>query len=309
MEGSGSIVRVLVLGGSGFIGSHLVDRLLQAGHQVALLDLAPSRYAKDIPSFIGSHEDPELLRAATRNQDVVCHLISTTVPATSNQDIEFDIRSNLTATIRLLDIMRENQVNRLVYLSSGGAVYGNPQAYPIDETHPLHPISSYGIVKVAIERYLFMYQELYGLQPVVIRPSNAYGPRQNFVKPQGVIAHFLASALQGEALSIWGRGDVRRDYVYIGDLVDLIGRTVESTQVGTFNAGAGCDTSILEIVDVLEKLLGRSLEKRFLEPRSYDVQKVRLDVAAAERTFGWQPTTSLEAGVRLQLESLEGEFK
>ncbi|MCR9296653.1 MAG: NAD-dependent epimerase/dehydratase family protein, partial [bacterium] len=195
-------MKALVLGGSGFIGSHLVDRLLTEQHQVAVLDVKPA--ALPVECFVGQLEDSDLLKKALQGRDLVFHTVSTTVPATSNKNMEFDIASNLISFVRLLELMRENQVERVVYLSSGGAVYGNPIDYPIREEHPLNPISSYGIVKVAAEKYLFLFQELYGLKPIIIRPSNAYGPRQSIVKPQGIIGHFLSRALQGQPLEIWG---------------------------------------------------------------------------------------------------------
>ena len=297
-------MKTLILGGAGFIGRHLVNRLTEDKHDVSVLDLSPNPLSS-VNSFVGHHDDRQLLNDALSDCDIVYHLVSTTVPATANQDVEFDIASNLISTVRLLDAMRLHNVNRIVFLSSGGAVYGNPRCYPVPEDHPLDPISSYGIVKVAIEKYLFMYQELYGLQPLIIRPSNAYGPGQNLAKPQGVIGHFLATALKGEPVSIWGDGSVRRDFIYVDDLVELIATAGGSEVSGVFNAGAGTDASVLEIVSILENLLGKEMPKKHLAARPYDVSKVRLDISLAAEAFGWVPRVGLTEGVRRQFESLD----
>ena len=296
-------MNILILGGAGFIGSHLVDRLAGNGHCISVLDLAanPSPLIKN--HFVGSHLDTSLLTRAINDVDLVCHLISTTVPASSNANIAFDIESNLTASIRVFEVMRELDVRKVVYLSSGGTVYGNSTVYPIPETHNLDPTSSYGIVKVAVEQYLRMYEQLYDFQPLIVRPANVYGPGQNLTKPQGVIGHFLKGALQNQPIQVWGDGTVRRDYIFVSDLVDMIARAIESDSTGTYNAGAGVDFSVLQIIDTIEQVLGRGLKKEFLEPRGYDIAKVRLDITEAEKAFGWTPTVDLQEGVRRQLAS------
>lgn len=291
-------MKALVLGGSGFIGSHLVDRLLAEQHQVAVLDVKPA--ALPVECFVGQLEDSDLLKKALQGRDLVFHTVSTTVPATSNKNMEFDIASNLISFVRLLELMRENQVERIVYLSSGGAVYGNPIDYPIREEHPLNPISSYGIVKVAAEKYLFLFQELYGLKPIIIRPSNAYGPRQSIVKPQGIIGHFLSRAVQGLPLEIWGDGSIRRDYIFVRDLIDLIMAAVHKDVKGIFNAGAGSDSSVLETVAVMEQVLQKKLVVTTRPAMKHDVQRVRLDISKAQRTLAWSPQVQLRDGIAEQ---------
>lgn len=291
-------MKALVLGGSGFIGSHIVDRLMQEGHSVAVLDVKPA--IEGVKCFVGQVEDKELLAQALQGCDIVFHAASTTVPVTSNQNIEFDIASNLISLVRLLELMRNLGVERIVYLSSGGAVYGNPIEYPISEEHALQPISSYGVVKAAAEKYLFLFRELHGLRPIIIRPSNAYGPRQSIVKPQGVIGHFLAKAVQGQPLEIWGDGSIRRDYLFVRDLIDLIMAAVRENAIGVFNAGAGRDRSVLEIVEVLEKVLSRKLEVMYRPPKKHDVQRVRLDIAKAQRMLAWNPQVQLLEGIAEQ---------
>jgi len=302
-EESGSKVKIVVLGGAGFIGSHLVDRLTSNGHSVSVLDLAQSPNPLVENHFVGSHADTSLLKQAMDGMDVVCHLISTTVPASSNKNIEFDIETNLIASIRVFEVMRQLDVRKVVYLSSGGAVYGNPTTCPISENHNLDPTSSYGIVKVAVEKYLQMYEQLYEFQPLIVRPANAYGPGQNLKKPQGVIGHFLNNALHDRPIQVWGDGTVRRDYIFVSDLVNMIATAIEAGASGIYNAGAGVDFSVLEIINIIEEVLGHTLEKEFMESKDYDVEKVRLDIEAAKQAFGWTPSVALREGIQRQLAS------
>ncbi len=302
-------MKVLVLGGAGFIGSHLVDRLLVDGHTVSVLDLCANSNPNVAQSLVGSHEDSDLLDSAMDGIDAVCHLISTTVPATSNADMEFDVRTNLIATLRILESMKRNQVPRIVYLSTGGAIYGEPKEYPITENHPLNPICSYGVVKSAVESYLHLFQELHGLSTLIIRPANAYGPGQNIKKPQGVIGHFLKNALQHKPIQIWGDGEVRRDYVYVSDLVDFVALAVNSNQNGIFNVASGEDYSVNEIIGLVEQIVGRELQKDYITKRSYDVERVRLDIQLANSKFGWAPQVPLEEGVQNQFDAMKQQFK
>ena len=174
-------MRALVLGGSGFIGSHLVDALLADGQRVRVFDRQPDRFRDALTGVdyrFGSLADVSDVAEALAGVDVVFHLVSTSVPSTSNLDPVADIEGNLVTAVQLLDQMTRLDVRRIVFLSSGGTVYGNPGTSPVTETDPLRPICSYGVVKVAIENYLFMYQDLHGIEPVILRPSNPIGPRQ-----------------------------------------------------------------------------------------------------------------------------------
>ncbi|TCO80514.1 UDP-glucose 4-epimerase [Plasticicumulans lactativorans] len=294
-------MRALVLGGNGFIGSHLVDLLLQRGHRVRVFDRSPNRYQAPYPEVdyrLGQFGDSAEIAEALQDIDVVFHLISTSVPSTSNLDPVADINGNLVGTVQLLQQMVKLGLKRIVYLSSGGTVYGNPTLEPVPETHPLHPICSYGVVKVAIENYLFMFQQLHGLLPTVLRASNPFGPRQGHIGVQGVIPTFLARLVQGDRLQIWGDGSVVRDYIYIADLVDLAMLAGESSATGVFNAGSGSGCSLNEIVRVIERISGRTVPVDYLPGRAFDVREITLDVRSAKAAFGWQPRTSIDEGIR-----------
>ncbi len=300
-------MKVLVLGGNGFIGSHVVDQLLAGGHKVRVFDRSPERYRqplKQVEYRLGRFDDTFQVAEALQGVDAVCHLISTTVPGTSNLDPIADVQNNLVNTLCLLEQMRKKGLSRILYLSSGGTVYGNPHASPVAESHPLNPISSYGVVKVAIEKYLLMYQQLYGLQPVILRPSNPYGPRQGHAGVQGLIGTLLVRAMAGEALEIWGDGSIVRDYMFVGDLAELCVNALESGASGVFNAGSGKGYSINAIISMIRHLGYEDLQVQYSEGRSFDVKEVVLDISRACDQFNWQPAMLLQDGIRAQLEWL-----
>jgi len=301
-------MNVLVLGGNGFIGSHIVDTLLVEGHAVRVFDRSPEMFRQPLPNVdyrVGGFDDSFLLAEALQGIDVVCHAISTTVPGTSNLDPVADIQSNLINTVRLLDNMREMGVQKIVFLSSGGTVYGNPESVPIREDHPLNPICSYGVVKVAIEKYLFMHQQLYDLKPVVIRASNPYGPRQGHRGVQGLISTFLSKAISHDVLEVWGDGSLVRDYIYISDLARLFVTAVGDEVTGVFNVGSGEGHSINEIINAVNQMIGESAGVKYKKGRSYDVLRATLDIGKACEQFGWKPEVSLEEGMKLHYEWLK----
>ncbi|MBI4822576.1 MAG: NAD-dependent epimerase/dehydratase family protein [Deltaproteobacteria bacterium] len=296
-------MRILVIGSSGFVGTHLVDRLVRDSHQVRGLDVwAPSGGAR-FEFQLGSFLDPATIRHALSDVEVVIHLASTTVPGTSNADIPGDIQANLIGTVRLLDAMVEQGSRRIIFFSSGGAVYGNPAVDPTPETQPLYPISSYGVVKAAIEHYLHMYRELEGLESVVLRVSNVYGPGQAKAGIQGLIGTMLRRGLERQPIQIWGDGSVVRDYVYVDDLVEFASLAVCERFGGIFNVGSGVGHSFNSLRPVVESALGLSLKVEFLPPRPFDVRRVVLDVRKAA-AVGWQPRVELEEGVRRHARSL-----
>ena len=250
-------MKALVLGGCGFIGSHLTESLIKKNLNVSIFD------KKNIPEFLkkkykieyyqGTLTDRRLIAEALKKVDIVFHLISSTVPSTSNQDPIYDIKTNLIGTINLLQEMVYNNVKKIVYLSSGGTVYGNPKFNPVNEDHSLRPISSYGIVKIAIENYIYMFQKIYGIDFIILRPSNAYGPRQGHTGIQGIIGTLLYKYLQNETINIWGDGSIVRDYIYVGDLVQLCIKSGLSNINGIFNAGSGYGVSINELISIIQK--------------------------------------------------------
>jgi UDP-glucose 4-epimerase len=301
-------MKVLVLGGNGFIGSHVVDHLLAGGHEVRVFDRAPESFREplgEVEYHLGNFDDTELLGDSLQGIDAVCHLISTTVPSTSNSDPVMDVQSNLVGTLNLLEQMRKVGVTRILFLSSGGTVYGNTGSSPITEDNPLNPISSYGVVKLTIEKYLGMYQRLYGLQPVILRPSNPYGERQGKLGTQGLIGTMLGRALKDEPLEIWGDGSIVRDYLHVSDLAKLCVTCLASESGGVFNVGSGEGYSVNAILGMVEKVLGVELAVAYSGARAFDVQEIVLDIGRVREEFGWSLQVSLEDGITAQWEWLK----
>lgn len=293
-------MNVLVIGGNGFIGSRLMQGLRARGDQVRVLDRYPARADVDwagVDYRVGDFHDAERLAQVLPGIDQVYHLASCTVPSTADADPIGDIQGNLVGTQRLLAAMREQGIRRLCYFSSGGTVYGNPDQVPVPESHPLRPISSYGIVKVAVEHYLAAYARQGWLDPVVIRPSNPYGPGQATGGVQGAVGVFLGRALAGEGVQIWGDGEAIRDYIFIDDLVAL---TIQATRSGlnaTFNAGSGIGTSLNELCGHIRASTGRDLPVEYRPGRAFDVRAVVLDVSLAREQLGWVPQVDIQSGI------------
>ncbi len=293
-------MKALVIGGCGFIGSHVVDNLLANGVSVRVLDRRPEMYRPPLPGVeyvMCDLSDTAQIFEALVGVDAVIHLASTTVPATSNMDPAADITGNLIAMVRLLEVMREANVKKMVYLSSGGTVYGVPQMDPVPENHPLNPISSYGIVKIAIENYLFMEHQLHGLQHVVLRASNPYGPRQGHTGTQGIIGTYLWKLARGEQIEVWGDGSVVRDYIHVSDLAGLCHTALTSDVSGVFNAGSSEGASVNDIVGHIRNTVGGDITPAYKPGRGFDVPRVVLDVTKAKTQLGWQKQTTLGQGI------------
>lgn len=292
---------VLVIGGNGFIGSRLVAALRTRGDETAVLDRFAARLDMDwsgVRYFQGDFHDADVLEQALQGVDTVYHLASCTVPSTADADPIDDIQGNLVGTHRLLESMRKHGVRRFCYFSSGGTVYGNPDAVPVPETHALRPISSYGIVKVAIEQYLAMFHRQGWLDPVIIRPSNPYGPGQPARSIQGAVAVFLGKTLAGEGVQIWGDGETVRDYIYIDDLIELSLRAVDSGRNAVFNAGSGSGISLNELCNCIRSVTGSALSVQYQSARAFDVREIVLDVARAREDLGWLPQVGIHDGIR-----------
>lgn len=298
-------MRILVIGGGGFIGSHIVDELIARNFQVRIYGRRLVKYNDAAELFVGDFLDVSKLAEALVGIDAVVHSLSTMVPATSALAPDDDVKSNLLGTMKLLDLMRRRDISRLIYLSSGGTVYGNPLTDPVAETALLNPISTYGAVKVGIEAFIGVAQAEWGLKSVIFRPSNPYGERQGGKIAQGLISHLLRSVIHREPITIFGDGSVIRDYIYVKDLACLIAQAVESNVCGIFNAGSGVGYSISNIVDIVEKEISYIFEKRYLPSRAFDVDRIVLDCKKVEEEFHWVSSTSIELGVSRQYASMK----
>jgi UDP-glucose 4-epimerase len=294
-------MKALVLGGNGFIGFNLVDRLVEEGHKVRVYDrssLQLHEQKKNVEYKCGSLNDIVSVTQALHEVDVVFHLISSSIPSTSNLSPVDDIKDNLADTVGLLECMKKMSIHRIVYLSSGGTIYGDSKKEIITEEHDLNPNCSYGIVKLAVEKYLSMYARLYQFEPVILRVSNPYGPRQGKAGLQGLIGTVLAKVIKNESVEIWGNGEVIRDYIFVTDLVDACIRAINSNVSGIFNIGSGVGHSVNQIIKYIEELTDKEIQVNYTKAREVDVKKVVLDVGKAKRELEWEAKININEGLK-----------
>lgn len=294
--------RVLVLGGAGFIGSTLVRALVQQGHSPRILS-RPSRSGANLRPVLANVElmhgdfmDDAVLRAAMKGVDTVYHLITTTFPNMVLESSNYDLLSNLLPTIRMLEIARETGVRRIVYASSGGTVYGEPQRLPINESHPLAPKSAYGQSKLTIENYLNFYARTTPLEVSVLRLSNPFGPSQNPYGAQGIVAVALGCARDRRPLRVFGDGCAVRDYIYVDDVVSAMLLAADA-QPDVFNVSSGVGRSVNDVIAAVEKASGQRIEREVIPQRSGDVSINVLDSSRARERLGWQPRVDFEDGI------------
>ena len=245
----------LVMGGAGFIGSHLVEALLKEGHEVTVFDkigIKTNNLANLLPEIElieGDFLDEHFLETLPEGMDYVFHLVSTTLPTTSNLNPSYDVVSNLAPSVKLIEHSVKAKIKKFFFISSGGTVYGIPEQIPIPETHPTDPITPYAITKLSVEKFLHYYNRMHGLDYVVLRMANPYGPRQPFDKPQGVIAVFIHKILSGQPLEIWGDGKQLRDYLYMDDAVSAFMTVLKKKTPSTlYNFGSSIGISVNDII-------------------------------------------------------------
>lgn len=292
-------MRILVLGGNGFIGCHVVDALVRAGHTIRVFGRrlpTPQEMTRGVDHVTGDFCNPQDLAKALAGIEAVYHLISTTVPATSERDPIADVQGNLVATLGLLAEMERQEIRRLIFMSSGGTVYGNPAQVPTPETHPLNPLGSYGIVKLAIEGFLAR-QSRNGLVPIVLRASNAYGPHQTQTGVQGFIGTVLHRMALGEPVDLLGDGSISRDFLHVRDLAQLCVLALSATTPVTVNAGSGRGTSLRDVIALAEKVSGHKVTIISHPAREIDAPVSVLDIRRARDLFDWTPAIPLEAGM------------
>lgn len=298
-------MKILVIGGNGFIGYHIVKKLMDEKCHISVFDRSVNRFMPELEGvnyIYGDFEDIDSLKNALQNIDIVYHLISTTVPMNADKNTEFDVKSNLIGTLRLLEALSEHKIKKFIFVSSGGTVYGNPKYIPIDEEHPLNPIGSYGIVKVAIEQYVQLYAKKMNIPFLIVRPSNPFGPYQSYEGIQGVISTFLYKVLRGEALTVWGDGSTIRDYIYITDVAEFFVMAGLSKVEGIFNLGHGIGYSVNDIITNIVQITGLKANVKYIDADSFNVNEVVLDISKVSNTFGWKPKISLEEGMIMHYE-------
>lgn len=304
---------ILVTGASGFIGSNLVNKLLELGFTVRGFDrfkptysINSSRYEFVEGDFLNSDD----IKSAMAGCNIVYHLVSMTLPAESNKNPLFDVRSNVSGTVNFLDIAVESRIKRTIFVSSGGTVYGVTGNEPIPEDHATNPISAYGIGKLAIEKYLALYQHIHQLDYRVLRVANPYGNNQKFNCKQGLIQAFINRINNDQPLEIWGDGSVIRDYIHIDDVTHalLCGMSDKSNET-IYNIGSGIGYSINDIIMILEELLGHEIKRNYLDSRAADVPTNILDISRARKHLNWTPRIDLTEGMSRLLENYPNLLK
>ncbi|MDY6917274.1 MAG: GDP-mannose 4,6-dehydratase [Chloroflexota bacterium] len=296
-------MRVLATGGAGFIGSHVVDSLVQRGDDVIVIDDLSTGSLGNVNPRAGFYQmsitDPALGEVFAREKpDMVSHHAAQVNLRRSVDEPQFDAEVNIIGSLNVMANCVRYGVRKLVYSSSGGAVYGEPQYLPVDENHPVNPVSQYGVSKHAVEHYLQCYAQ-YGLEYVSLRYPNVYGARQNPGGEAGVIAIFACQMLRGERPTIFGAGDKTRDYTHVSDIVAVHLLAMERGHNAVYNVGTGVETSDQEIFDAVAEAMGYRDTPVYETVRPGEIQRICLDWTRARGELGWSPRLSLREGIEL----------
>jgi UDP-glucose 4-epimerase len=310
-------MRALVTGGAGFIGSNLTDALLARGDEVIIVDDLSTGRRENVEQALANgatlietdiRDRAAIEEIAGRERpEVIFHLAAQIDVRKSIADPAFDASINVGGTANVLEAARAAEVRRVVFSSTGGAIYGegDGQELPLREDAPLAPEAPYGQSKFAGEGYLSLYERLYGLSSVPLRLGNVYGPRQDPLGEAGVVAIFCGRLREDKQPTVFGDGKQTRDYIYVGDVVSAMLAAAEAETGGPINIGTGIETDVLELVSALGELGGSSdFEPEFAPPRTGEVQRISIDPARAERELGWRAEMGLSEGLRVTLDSI-----
>ncbi len=300
-------MRILVTGGAGFIGSNVADRLLELGHEVDVMDDLSTGSIDNVNPEAGflrfDIRTPEAAEAVCANAyDIICHHAAQMDVRRSVREPVFDSSVNIGGSLNIMEAARKSGVKRVVYASTGGAVYGEPLSLPVREDHPINPICHYGVSKHTVEHYLFLYRNLYGLGYVVLRYPNVYGPRQNPRGEAGVTAIFTLKYLSGEQPRINGDGEQLRDYVHVSDIAgaNVLAMNLSRPDLdgGIFNIGWGTGHSVKALDSIIRSLVGTTLKPEFGPALPEEILKVCLDSRKAREELGWTPRITFEEGLK-----------
>ncbi len=296
-------MKVLVTGGAGFIGSHVVESLLAQGHEVSVLDNLSSGKQQNLVDGVQFYAldlgDADAVRHAVADSapQAILHLAAQKSVSLSVKDPLLDARENIIASLNLFEAARALPVKKIVFASTGGALYGDTDILPTPETHPTLPESPYGVAKLSIEHYLRFYEKVHGLQTVTLRMANVYGPRQDPLGEAGVVAIFCSKGLAGEPITVYGDGLQTRDYTYVGDVARAFVLALEQPRSMTVNIGTAVETTVLELIDAVELIVGRPIERTFEEGRVGEIRRSCLGISNANTALGWSPRCGLHEGL------------
>lgn len=304
-------MRVLVTGGAGFIGSHIVDACLEAGHEVAVIDNLSHGSRKNLPReaalFIMDIRDRALMQVFEKHRpEAIFHQAAQVNVRDSVADPMKDAEINILGSLNLLQLAADFNVKKLVFASTGGAIYGDQESFPADESHPVRPLSPYGVAKLAVEKYLYFFANTRGLKSVALRYSNVYGPRQDPFGEGGVVAIFMERMLKNEKVVINGSGEQTRDFVYVSDVAGANMLALEKDAGGEINIATGREVSVNDIFRIIKEITRAGVEESHGPAKPGETFRSMLAVEKAEKELGWKPGVSLEQGLRLTAEFYKG---
>ncbi|MFH1429379.1 MAG: NAD-dependent epimerase/dehydratase family protein [Candidatus Margulisiibacteriota bacterium] len=303
----------LVTGGAGFIGSHIVDRLIKEGHEVIVLDDLSTGFERNLNSkavFINGSvtNDRIICETFTENKiDYVFHLAAQIDVRKSTENPVYDANINIIGALNLIRIAEENKIKKFIYVSTGGAVYGEPEYTPADEAHPVNPLCPYGISKHVVEHYLYYYAWEKGLNYTVLRLPNVYGPRQNPEGEAGVVAIFINALIAGKVPVLFGFGKATRDYVYVGDVVNAVISAIDKGDGEIINLGWGKEVSVQDIYDTICNELNVDVKPKYEELRAGEIKAISLNAEKAKKILGWAPVVSLQEGIHHTVNWISGK--
>ena len=295
-------LNILAIGGTGFLGSNLVRALDREGHHIRVLSRGHVRQIenyKNVHYIKGDISNNGDLEAAINGIDYVYHFAGTTNPKSAENDLLFDVSSNVSATINILNKCVKNNIKKFIFCSSGGTVYGNHNKMPISEEFSCEPISSYGLVKYNIEMYIKYFHYKYNLDYEILRLSNPYGIKQLPDGSQGVIPTYIKKILNGHEIKVFGDGSSVRDYIYIDDFINLSLKLLTNHKKNNIlNIGSGKGTSISELIQKIEVLIDKKALIKYLPERQFDVSEIYLDINKVRKVYGWKPKINLDDGLQ-----------
>ena len=294
-------MKALVTGGAGFIGSHIVDALVAQGRTATVFDDLSSGKRENLGAGIaltvGDVRDKQAVGAVLSGSvDCVFHLAAQIDVRRAVEDPGFDAQVNVGGTINVLNACVEVHVRRFVMSSTGGALYGEPTALPADEQSTIRPLSPYGVSKYCAEQYIEYFHRMYGLETVILRYANVYGPRQDPTGEGGVVGIFARHILLGQSCIVYGDGEQTRDFVFVDDVARANMLAMQGP-LGTFNIGTGVETSLNQLLAAFESVVGHSVTREYAPARTGEVQRIALDAEKARHELGWKPSVSLEDGL------------
>jgi UDP-glucose 4-epimerase len=298
---------IIVTGGAGFIGSHVTDRLLEEGHRVVVIDDLSSGARKNVDDRAALHVMNIRSKEAARlveevGPDILYHLAAQMDVRKSVADPAFDAEVNILGALNLLEAGRKAGLRRVVFSSTGGAIYGEQNLFPADETHPEQPLSPYGITKLSLEKYLYYYHDAFGLDVTCLRYANVYGPRQNAHGEAGVVAIFSRKLLAGERPTIFGDGENTRDFVYVDDVVDANAAAQDIEGFRIYNIGTGVETTINQLYETLNRITGAGLDPRYGDAKPGEQRRSSITAQKISDEIGVHPSVDLKTGLNKTVE-------